>query len=417
MKKVLPFKGWRYNPEKVDISKVVSPPYDVVSQEELTFYKSLSPYNIFHLELPESPEIAKNKLTEWIENRILQKDQQDMFYVYELEFHHEGKKFERKGLVGALKLFPFEDGVVLPHEKVFPKVTQERFALLKETCFQFSQIFCLYSGKDKNLWEEIDKKKKPLYQVSFNGELHRFYALCDEALLKKISQFFEDKVFYIADGHHRYTTALKFKEFMKNLANKKNENEEQEFERIAVYFCNLDDPNLLILPTHRVYFFPFEQGTLKKFLNFYKILKTSEPHLEKIKELSQNFFNPSSQILLVTKEKTYFMEIKSEVYENLKKENPILSEMSLFNYLKIFEEVFEVSEEELKKEKKIKFLSEIEKIFANLDDSGFAVIFPSLSSEIFKKISENGLRMPHKSTFFYPKILTGFVLKRTCPET
>ncbi|MCD6489845.1 MAG: DUF1015 domain-containing protein, partial [Thermodesulfobacterium sp.] len=220
MPECLPFCAWRYNPEKVKIEKVVAPPYDIVSKEEIRKFKIKSPYNIFHLELPEDYKKAKDLLESWINSEILIKDKTPGIYFYELKFSYQNRNFIRKGFILLVKLSSFEEEKIFPHEQTYSKITDDRFKLLKTTHFQFSQVFALYEDPLLETLKAVDKNKKFLYRIQFGYEEHKIYKISDKKLIKNLLEVLKSKKFYIADGHHRYKTALRFKEYMESIYGK-----------------------------------------------------------------------------------------------------------------------------------------------------------------------------------------------------
>ena len=412
MPQILPFSAWRYNPDKISIEDVIAPPYDVVSEKEIKYFKEKSPYNIFHLELPESYERAKELLHSWIKEEILVKKDSPAIYLYELQFSYQGKTYLRKGFINLVKLSPFEEGKVLPHEKVYPKVTEDRFELFKTTGFQFSQIFALYEDPELYLFEGLENKKELLYEVSFNKEKHSLFKITDKNIIKKISDFLKDKKIYIADGHHRYTTGLKYKEYMESLYGK---DELKDYNYIAMYLCPIEDKNLLMLPTHRLYYLENFEEILRKLKNFASELKEIE--IKKPFELENFFKNSSCEWIIVTQEKAYFFRLKPEVFEKIKEKEPVLSEITLYNFLQVFEDITEEKEEAFKEKGKVEFLSEAELVIDKAKKGAIGIIFPRLSPLVLKKAAQAQKRMPHKCTYFYPKILTGMVLNEISGKT
>ncbi len=407
MPECLPFCAWIYNSEKVKIEEVVAPPYDVVSDEEIKYFKTRSPYNIFHLELPESYDKAKELLKSWINSDILIKNKTPGIYFYELKFPYNGKTFVRKGFVLLVKLSSFEEGEILPHEKTYSKVTEDRFELFKKTQFQFSQIFALYEDVSLETLKSVDKNKEPLFTVHFKNEEHRIYRVSEKRLIKELLDFFKNKTFYIADGHHRYKTALKFKEYMESIHGK---NPLKDYNYIAMYISPLEDKNLLMLPTHRAYY--FEKEIRKIFINKLSEFAELINCLEVKNELNINHFfnNPQKEWAIVLEDKIKVFRLKDEVFENLKKKEPLFSEIPLYNFLQVMESILKVKEEELKEKGRVKFISDVEKLMEETKNGAVGVIFPSISAEVLKKVSQAKKLMPHKCTYFYPKILTGMLL-------
>ena len=400
MPQVLPFSAWRYNQNLVKIEDVVAPPYDVVTEEEISYFKKKSPYNIFHLELPESYQKAKELLNEWIKSSVIVNTEAPAVYLYELEFEFLGRKYLRKGFVALVELSDFNQGKIVPHEKVFAKVTEDRFNLLKATGFQFSQIFGLYEDENLKLFS-FKPQKRILYQVRLNDQVHTLYEIKDKKFLKLFSEFFKDKRIFIADGHHRYTTALKYKEYMQE---KFGSETLKDFNFTAMYLCAIEDPNLLMLPTHRVYKTQAEEF-IKAFEKFVEVKKELSQEEAFQKELLE------SEWMFVTQDKCILVKIKKEVFEEIKARDPLLAKLPVYNFLEVFKKVFSFGEEELKEKGKVSFISDVKEVLDTVKkERGIGVIFPGVSPKVLKEVALAGKRMPHKSTYFYPKILTGMLL-------
>lgn len=401
MPKVLPLPGWRYNLEKVSIENVVAPPYDVVSPEEVEFYKKKSPYNIFHLEIPETYEKAKELLNTWINENILIKEKNPCFYYYEVEFNHQGKRLKRRGFIGIVELIPFEEEKILPHEKVFPKITEDRFNLLKTTGFQFSQIFGLFEDPGLKLLNSLEKEEL-LYQATLNGETHSLYKI-PARLSKHVQSHFLDKKIYIADGHHRYTTALRYRDYMESIHGK---DPLRDYNYIAMYLTAFEEENLFMLPTHRLYKVEDPRSLINKFSLICEIKAIDWPEL-----FSESLFtHPEREWLFFAGKEIFLARLKQDIWERLKKEDPVLSKVTLHNFLKVWEEITGAKEEEFKEKGKVLFFSQMEELMEKSEE-GLGVVFPVLSPLVLKDIASAGKRMPHKCTYFYPKILTGFLLK------
>ncbi len=405
MPECLPFCGWLYNLEKVRPEEVLAPPYDVVSPEEIEFYKRKSPYNIFHLELPENPKKAKELLEKFIKERIFLKNGIPTLYYHELSFEYKGKRYLRRGFILLVKLHSFDEGKIIPHEKIYAKVAEDRLNLLKETKFQFSQIFGLYEDPAFETFKSLPENLDYFLEVTLERETQRLAKIQDESLIKGILSFLNDKKIYIADGHHRYTTALNYKTYMESLYGR---DDSRDYNYISMYISPFEDENLLMLPTHRVYKLSDSQGFFERIKEFVEIEKELFP-FDWDKEI-KNFAGESGLFALVLEEKIYLCRIKNSLFEKLKEKEPELSQLPLWNFLQIFEEVMKIPEEALKAEGKVEFFSQEEDVFERTKGGYVGILFPRVSAEILKRIAEKGKIMPHKSTYFYPKILTGLVL-------
>ena len=406
MPECLPFCAWRYNSEKVKIEEVVAPPYDIVSEREMEEFKNKSPYNIFHLELPEDYNKARELLENWKKAKIIIKDKSPAIYFYELEFIYQGKTFIRKGFILLVKLSPFEEGKILPHEKTYSKITTDRFELLKATQFQFSQIFALYEDPHLETIKNVDPKyKELLYEIKLKDETHKLYKIFDKKFIKGLLKFLRNQNFYIADGHHRYETALRFKEYMESIYGR---NPYKDCNYTAIYICPMEDKNLFMFPTHRVYYFGNPEEVIKKFFEFAKLKKTLE--IDKNFDFNHFFEKTSCEWAILFGKEIKIFSLKEEIFEKIRKEESFFSEIPLYNFLQILEKILNIKEEDLKEKGKVKFIPHKEELIEEVKKGALGVAFPFISPVILKKVAQTEKLMPHKCTYFYPKILTGLVL-------
>ncbi len=410
MPECLPFCGWLYNPEKVHFEDVLAPPYDVVSESERNFYKQKSLYNIFHLELPESPEKAKNLLHQFIEEKILIKNSIPTLYYYEISFSFENKNYQRGGFILLTKLHPFEEGVILPHEKIYPKVTEERLNLLKTTRCQFSQIFALYEDPDLETYKDLPKNLIYYFEVTHNGETHRLAKIQEKEIIKKILNFLKDKKFYIADGHHRYTTALQFKAFVENHPEKLSQ---IRHNYVSMYITPFEDKGLLMLPTHRVYQNKYYSLLCEHISNYCHLI--SEMPLSQWLEKKGCLNLPTPAFILYKADNLKIYAFKETFKNSIGDED--FSQLPLYYFLKLLEKTLNLSEEVLKERGEVKFFGREMEAIEEANKGGFAILFPKSPVELLKKIASKGKTMPHKATYFYPKILTGAVLYRLDDES
>lgn len=405
MPECLAFRGFLYNQAKVNINEVLAPPYDIVTQEEIEAYKKKSPYNIFHLELPDTLEKAKALLDQFLEEKIFVQNGKPTLYYHELLFTYEGKEYLRQGFILLVRLHSFEEGIVLPHERVFPKITEDRFELLKKTQFQFSQIYGLYEDPDRFTIKSLTSNKDFYFEVTLEGETQRLAKIEDQKVIESVTSFLRDKKIYIADGHHRYTTALKYREYMQNLYGVKGE---KDFNYIAMYLSPFEDPNLLMLPTHRIYTFSHREEFLHKLQFFSERIETlslsqAQEALESIKEKRDCF-------ILLLENNLWLYKIKPSKLQEISSQEQELSLLPLYNFLKILELTLGFSEETLKERGEVEFLADPKVVIQRVPQQGLGVLFPMVSPLILKEIATAGKLMPHKSTYFHPKILTGLVI-------
>lgn len=390
MVEIKPFKGFIYNFEKAgDISKLISPPWDVINDDLKKKLLSLSEFNIVKLISKENkPEYVYEKLNEWIENKILVEDDNEGFYFLRGFFEYEGKSIKREGIFAILKLEDLEKGKIIPHERTFKKYCLNRYKLIEKCRCNFCPIFMVYSDKNFEI-EKIIERKSAYFKGNFNNEKFEFGKIEEQADIDKIKDFFKKRVLFIADGHHRYKASLLF---YKNNPSRKNG-------YVLVYLSNIESEGVLILPTHR--YIPSEVK-LKFDENIIKISK-----VKNIDDIEKNLKEENgAKIGMLYNNEFYILTLID--YERLIKGEKIFKKLDSFvvdNFLiKNFVEIKE-NEEFLYTSSKEYLLKEYEK-----RKKGVIFFLKPVKKDIFIEICLNRKIMPHKSTYFYPKVPSGLVI-------
>ena len=261
-----PFQSWRYNPGKVDLQEVIAPPYDIISPMEQRQLHELSPYNCVRLILNQetsSDDELNNRYTRardffqsWRCNEVLMREPKPAYYLYRQIFKdpYDGDVKKRFALFGVLKLESYEKGIVVRHEKTLSKPREDRKKLLEATHTNFSPVFGLYEDTPKKLaaiYQGV-ASKPPLFEVQDGaGVRHEVWVLDDANLNQKIHQILSEKKIYIADGHHRYQTALDHGR-ARRLAENIPEGTEIPSDFVLMALVEFHDPGLVIYPTHRM---------------------------------------------------------------------------------------------------------------------------------------------------------------------
>lgn len=422
MAKIFPFHGYRYNQKKVvDLDRVVAQPYDKIDAQMQQDYYESSPYNIIRLILGKEDnryQSAANYLEKWIKNEILIRDHNPGFYFYTQEYEVGGEKFIRKGIIGLGELESGEG--VKEHENTLEGPKADRLKLIRAAEANFGHIFMLYSDPENQINNLLSDmlNKKPLFEVKDKDKnLHRVWQIKDSELIENIQQKMRNKDLYIADGHHRYQTALNYQ---KECREKGWEADGVEsFNHRLMTFINMDDPGLKVLPTHRLLYgiedFEFnsflenikEDFEIKKFKNKDKLYNFMDDNTDKnvfgFKAAgAQNFYS------FVFKNKDVLNKVGEEHSPEYKKlDVSILHNIILDKYLGI-------GEKELKAKSNLDYIRYRDNALEKLESDKYqaAFILNPTSVEEVKKISDNGEKMPQKSTDFYPKLLTGLVINK-----
>lgn len=423
---VKPLEAIVYNQEKVAISDVVAPPYDVISSEYRKFLSDKSDFNIVNLILPEGSkdpadqgnryENAEQTFHNWIGSEILIKlEKPCIFYVLQKYTTENGRQIVRKGFIARNKIEDFSTKNILPHEFTMGGPKEDRLNLTKKCNANFSQIFMVYSDPEKQIESAIDFSQTPFIDVfDDNGVEHIVFKIEDENIISHIENVMKNKTLLIADGHHRYETALNYSKLSNSPA----------AQYVMSYFTNLDDENLLVFPTHRI---------ITKWIEPYVLLEKVKKYFD-VKDFTFDGANKSdikSKFLQAIEDENInqismglYMKNVNKFYLLTLRENvdSILDEYNVPDVLKkldltvlhkvLITKEFEFSEEEQMSQTGIKYIKQEAEAFDMIDsgkaEASFIMAYPKIKD--IKEISEAGFRMPQKSTYFYPKLLSGIVI-------
>ncbi|MDE6709729.1 MAG: DUF1015 domain-containing protein [Oscillospiraceae bacterium] len=417
MAEIKAFKGMRYTSAAGDLNALVCPPYDIISDSQREKYIEENPCNIIRLELPkggdERYKEAGETLKDWLDKEILSCDKEDSIYVYEMLFSANGVRNRLKGFVSLVKLVEFTEGIVLPHEETLSKAKEDRFNLMSETFCNFSQIYSLYMDEDGSTYNIIDgcSKGTPDMEVKDpDGTVHRMWKVSDSGVIKSVKEAFKDKKLYIADGHHRYETALNF--------HKKHGTESSGY--IAMMLVNMENKGLVVFPTHRI---------VKNLENFSaeKVIEDCKPYFdiaeapgeERMQAALNKFYDEGKKAFAMYTGygKCYVMTLKDE--GAVKKLLPEMSEaycgldVTVLHSL-VLERILGIDKENMANQKNLTYTRSRQEALEAVDMDGADCSFilnPTKVSEI-RDVAAAGEKMPQKSTYFYPKLITGLVMNK-----
>ena len=410
------FKGIQYNQDKaVDLSQVVCPPYDVIDKEGQEFYYRQSPYNFIRLILnrEESGDSNQNNkytratlfFNDWLKLEILKQDSQEALYFYRQDYFCDNKEFSRLGFIALLEIS--DSQVVFPHENTHSAPKIDRLELTRNVKANLSPIFTIFSDKRKiveKIYKENFSKIKPdLLLKDVDGVRNSIWRLTDIEEIKKIHDEIKDKQIFIADGHHRYEVASMYRALMKEEDN--GYSLDKSYNYIMTYFTPLESSGLYVMPVHRIIKSDIDLECLKIIFKISKL--TSFIELEdRLKSSSKRYcvfglYYHNEILLLELKDKkevnAYFSGKKC--FENL--DVAILDFYVLTRLLKI-------------KKDGIMYTKDILKAKDLIDkQEGLAafILRPTTVEEI-KDVALCGEKMPPKSTYFYPKLLSGLLMHR-----
>ena len=428
MAEIFPFPALRYDPEKVRLEDVVTQPYDKITPEMQEKYYRSSPYNLVRIILgrPEGAETStKNRYTQaaeclkkWRETGIFAQDPPSI-YAYSQRFLVPGTSqlVERRGFIAAGRLYEYAEKVVYRHEQTLAKPKSDRLNLLRATHAHFGQIFMLYSdpaqtidsllfGDDRYEWQEI----KDEY-----GVLHRLRRVHDPATLNIVKAEMADRKMIIADGHHRYETALNFRS---DASLNGNRLLCENAAKVMMTFVNMDSPGLVILPTHRVVFglpgFEAETWlTAARELYWVRELGNIGPQ-EAVKTLQDSGKKAISFIASV-RSTNFLLTAKSgssdQISNDFSSRQRKLDVVHLHALL--LEKVLGISRQQILDQQHIRYVRDAEEALrlVKTDPSvNVAFLMNPVAIEQVREIAFAGEVLPQKSTDFYPKLLSGLTV-------
>ena len=397
------FRGIRYNPEKIEnFADVLAPPYDVINSSEQEELYNKNPHNVIRLILSKGEgdskyEEAAQTFRSWIEDDTLTHDEEPSIYPYYQEFEEGHKKLTRKGFLAAVKIEDFSTKKILPHERTFPKHKRDRLKLNTACKANMSPVFSVYSDPEIAIEKLLDEKlkDKPIFDITNeDGVRNRLWKVSDPDTISFIGNHLEDKSLLIADGHHRYETAIEYRNIQRELNG--GVTSDKLYEYVMMFLSNAEDEGLIINPTYRVV---KNMGNLdlESFLNMlgeeFNIEKM--PYKEGLSDIGYEEFT----ILTKDPEFVYRASLKTNKTESPNNLAVTLLHNNVFN---------KIIDEESAGILYTKDLDEAVQLVRN-GEYEIAFILPELrASDIFDVVL-TGDRMPQKTTYFYPKILSGLV--------
>lgn len=426
--KILPFKGVMYNQAKVaHLSQVVTPPYDVINPEMQKAFYDRSPYNFVRVDLAKEPgrgryEAAKKDFTKWMEEGILVQDEKPAFY-----FHHQtftlpsGVQVTRKGFFGVRRIEDFSEGGIKPHEKTLEGPKADRLELTRAVHAQLSPVFSLYLDAEKKIDHLVRKLKDNPPTMDFTtaeGERHQLWKETDPTVCKFVESILAKQPLFIADGHHRYETSLNYRNEMR--AECPTATGVEPFNYVLMYFSNMADEGLVILPIHRAlhHLKNFDKAAfLRQISQYFRVRKLETRDAKEISALLQSeqnnhafvmmTRNPIECYLLSMSEKTWRDNIVSTTVPEALRD----LDVTVLHRL-IFEEILRITPAAQANQENIIYWKDTQKAISETETGACDMTFLLNPTKIqsMEKVAMAGEKMPQKSTYFYPKILSGLVL-------
>jgi uncharacterized protein (DUF1015 family) len=420
-----PFRGLRYDPAQAGpLDTVIAPPYDVISPaQQRTLYGS-SPHNVVRIELGREQGSARYAaaaalLAQWRRDGVLRPEESAALYLYEQRFRRDGRAYQRRALFGRVRLAPYASGVVRPHEFTLAGPKEDRLRLIEATRTQISPVYLLYrSGADDPL-RTLAMPADASSATDITGEQHLFAPVTDELAQHRIAEFLKARTLYIADGHHRYETSLRYRDERRQAAADWSGDEPENFVMAAL--TPHDDPGLLILPIHRIVRRPLPEGALERLRRFFNVqllpagegggAQAATARLQAFAGRETAFAAAglfAGQIALLTLR-------DRDAVEALMPEGRTAAWRALdVNVLQygVFEAALGIGLEAIAVGGAVEFSEHAAEAVREVEHGRASAAFllnPTRVDEVFA-VADGDDRMPQKSTFFYPKLGTGLVL-------
>ena len=414
------FKGLRFTDKAGDISTLICPPYDIIDNNMRTELINKNEYNLVRLELPEGEnkyESAGKLYTKWLSDGILKQDEKDCIYIYKETFSVNGEQKSFKGIICNVRLEEFEKGVVLPHENTLSKAKTDRFNLMSATYANFSQIYSMYMDDEKVTSARLDKlsaKDADITALDADGIKHELWIIDDQSQISELVSEFASRQLFIADGHHRYETALNFR-------NKLIENGSLSDMPNAAYcmmfLVDMEDSGLVVFPTHRlVKNLPDfdENKILNKLNSFYNIEKLGKANIE---DCLKAHADDHAAVWYTGKDYCYLLTVND--LTDVKKFNPDMSDYSCDLDVTVLhtlamEKCLNISKEDMANQTYISYTRSIDEAFSEVENGKYQCSFILNATKVsqIKDVAKAGEKMPQKSTYFYPKLITGLVMNK-----
>ena len=442
MAEVLPFVGTRYNSRLIEnLSLVLAPPYDVIPPEDQRLYYYRHPNNVIRLILGHDKVTddeynnkyirAANCLQTWKRDGILVEDNKKCLYVCEQEFNQPGLgKRRRRGLFALVKLEDYKSGKIRGHEHTFARPKADRLQLLRAARCNLSPVFALCSDPEKKMESVLDESMKAKVWETFVDEeqvTYRLWVVHSKKIINQIHQLMADKELFIADGHHRYEAALAYRDEMREATGKRDGR--QPYDYLMVFLSNFYDDGMVVLPTHRVLSREFGAG-----VDLDEVMEDLSQYFN-LKDISIDLANPDQaertiykEVAKAAKDRTAFgmilpsgravicalkktAKLCKMIEEEMSQDVKSLDVTVLHNY--VIAQVWIGNPEIELDDEDIFYMRDIKDVVKLLQTRKGSVgfVLNPIPIEQLRKIASKGEIMPHKSTFFYPKIITGLVMR------
>jgi len=435
MATVSAFDGICFNKSLSDeLHKIVTPPYDIISQQMRQKFEGYHPNNMVNIDLPLDDSGDKTGQSryknaakvyyKWLKQGVLQKADTPCLYCLKTTFSdQDGNEVIRSGIIAAIRLEPFDKGIIRPHERTFSAVKSDRLKLMTASGSQFSPVFGVYTDNEDRIMQAIVSAEKKLHVCTFKdyaGLKQEFSSIDDPDIISQIQSLFSAKDIIIADGHHRYETALAYRDKMRSIH--KDAGPDAAFNNVLMYLCNSAQKGLSILPTHRLFRSWFMAGQEKTKTGLATFFDISVFNKDKTtpEQLSEEIIRSGEKGFSIGISQKYsdeYLVLKLKYLpDNIKELQEIPAILRSLDVVLLTELIFKkiagMDENDLDDHDNIFYehsgpdaLRKVAK-----GEAEICFIMNPTSLEELESVTAKGLVLPRKSTYFYPKVPTGLVL-------
>lgn len=434
MADILPFPGIYYNTDKVgELEAVVGPPYDVLNADEQNALYEASPYNFVRIMLnrPEAGDDAESNpysraggfLNDWLASGALVEDEVPALYIYRQEFTNpaDGARYTRTGLFCALKLEPYSAGVVLPHEETRTKAKQDRLNLMRATQSNPEPIFGLYEDADNvlpALLTEALEASSPFLEATTEGDTHRVWRIDDAGLIEQIQAFLADRRVWIADGHHRYETGLTYRDERRAEGENAQRPTPNAYDYLLIVLTAFNDPGIVVLPTHRLVKNIPDSRLQDLYLQLERYFIVEPVHPEELAERMKadvtqgvhrfGLFMPDKAWVLTLRD-VGVMETAVEGHVDCWKQ----LDVSILQAL-VLDRSLGIPTASLATTPDIGYTRDWDDAITRVKSGEYQLAFllNLPTADEVRQVASAGDKMPPKSTFFYPKLWSGLLMRK-----
>lgn len=413
---IKPFKAIRFSKKAGSIIDLVTQPYDKIDSVMQKEYYKQSIYNFCRIILPleiNKYDVAKNRIQEWLSKEVLKKDEEPAIFVSRQVFHIDGKRFTRIGLFVALRLHNYGEKIIFPHEGTYKEPKTDRTNMLESVKKNLEPVFLIYSDPEKVTIKFFSRIIKTTTLIDFkdkSGVSHSIWKVVDPKSINLVVDAMRDKILVIADGHHRYESAISYRD---NQRKDENWTKNSAFNFYMSYIVPIEESGLVVLPTHRALKeFELTSQIIKKLSEFF-ILKSINPTVNSL----ESFLKKNSRkhaFCVYTGSEAFGLILKNEVQAQKIINSTNSKELDLLDVTILRDLVFKhiMGIGKLKMHHDIIYAETtkeaLEKV--NNEKAKLAFLVNPVDPKIVWKIAQKGWQLPEKSTDFYPKPLSGLMM-------